>query len=261
MAGFQTIFYGKEGPLAYITLNRPQALNAVNIRMRDELFVALEAVRDDPEVGALILHGAGERAFCAGADISEFGTAPSRVIARRVRWLRDLWGLFLSQAKPLIAAIHGYAVGAGIEMALCCDLRLASEEAQFGLPEVGLGMVPTAGGSQTLPRHIPPGRALEMALLGDRIDAAEALRLGLVNRVVPRAQLLPAAQELALKVVSRGPVAVRLAKEAVARGLDLALEEGLEVEGRLLARALATQDAREGVAAFLEGRQPRFQGR
>ncbi|MBI4297316.1 MAG: enoyl-CoA hydratase/isomerase family protein [Chloroflexi bacterium] len=259
MPPFQTILYSKEGPLAYITLNRPQALNAVSIQMRDELYAVLGSVAEDPDVQAVILQGVGERAFCAGADISEFGTAPSRAIARRVRWQRDLWGLFLAQEKPLIAAIHGYALGAGVEMALCCDLRVASEEAQFGLPEVGLGMVPTAGGTQTLPRHIPLGKAMEMVLLGDRIGAGEALRLGLVNRVVPRPRLLPTAQEMASRILSLSPVAVRLAKAAVVRGLDLSLEAGLALESRLLAQALTSQDAREGVQSVLEGRPPHFQ--
>jgi enoyl-CoA hydratase len=233
MNTFQTITYEKRDGLAYITLNRPQALNAVNIKMRDELYEVLPAVRDDPEVQAAILRGAGERAFCAGADITEFGTTPSVVIARRVRWERDLWGLFLSLPKPLIVAIHGYAVGAGIEMAMCCDLRVASDDARFGLPEVGLGMVPTAGGSQTLPRTIPPGKAAELILTGDLIDAAEAFRLGLVNRVVSRADLLPTAEALARRIMSYPQIAVRCAKEAVTRGLQLGLEQGLELESQL----------------------------
>ena len=233
MNTFETIIYEKRDGLAYITLNRPQALNAVNIKMRDELYEVLPAVRDDPEVQAAILRGAGERAFCAGADITEFGTTPSVVIARRVRWERDLWGLFLSLPKPLIVAIHGYAVGAGIEMAMCCDLRVASDDARFGLPEVGLGMVPTAGGSQTLPRTIPPGKAAELILTGDLIDAAEAFRLGLVNRVVPRIDLLPTTEALARRVMSHPQAAVRAAKEAVTRGLELGLEQGLELESQL----------------------------
>jgi enoyl-CoA hydratase len=233
MNTFQTITYEKQDGLAFITLNRPQALNAVNIKMRDELYEVLPAVRDDPEVQAAILRGAGERAFCAGADITEFGTTPSVVIARRVRWERDLWGLFLSLPKPLIVAIHGYAVGAGIEMAMCCDLRVASDDARFGLPEVGLGMVPTAGGSQTLPRTIPPGKAAELILTGDLIDAAEAFRLGLVNRVVSRADLLPTAEALARRIMSYPQIAVRCAKEAVTRGLQLGLEQGLELESQL----------------------------
>jgi len=202
--------------------------------MRDELWEVFGAIRDDPEVMAAIIQGTG-RSFCAGADITEFGTAPCPVIARQVRWERDLWGLILSIHKPLIAAIHGYAVGAGIEMAMCCDLRIASPDAQFGLPEVGLGMIPTAGGSQTLPRLVNLTKAAEMVLTGGPIDAAQALYLGLVNRVVPRGELLATAEKLARKIMSRAPVAVRLAKEAVNRGLDLSLEDGLRLEQRLLA--------------------------
>src|SRR4030042_6023650 len=142
MAGFEVIIYEKQDGLAYITLNRPKALNAYSIRMRDELYEALGAIRDDPEVQVVILRGAGEKAFCAGADLTEFLTAPSPVIARRVRFERDIWGLFLKIDKPIIAALHGYVLGSGIEMALFCDIRIASEDAQFGVPEMGLGIIP-----------------------------------------------------------------------------------------------------------------------
>ncbi len=259
MTPFQTILYEKDGPIVYITLNRPRVLNALSIQMRDDLYVALQAVADDPEVRVAVFQGAGERAFCAGADISEFGSAPSYVIARRSRWQRDLWGLFLAQEKPLIAAIHGYALGAGLELSLCCDLRVASQDALFGLPEVNLGMIPSAGGTQTLPRHIPPGKAMEMVMNGDRISADEALHLGLVNRVVPRPHLLATAQEMARNILGRSPLAVRLAKAAVARGLDMSLEAGLSLEARLWSQAIASADAREGVLAVLQGRPPRFE--
>lgn len=246
---FETVLYEKSEGIGYITLNRPRALNAVNLKMRDELYQVLGAVREDPEVGVVILRGAGERAFCAGADISEFGTAPSQAVARWVRWARDLWGQFLAQEKALIAAMHGFAVGAGIEMAMCCDFRLATPEAQFGLPEVGLGMVPTAGGSQTLLRHIPLGKALEMTLTGDRIGAAEALELGLVHKIVSREELLPQAQSLAQKLLAQPPQAVRAAKEAVARGLNLSLAEGLALETRLARRLGEAQAASSGTPA------------
>ena len=238
MNGFETIIYEKNDGIAYITLNRPRALNAVNIKMRDELYEVLPAIKDDPEVMVAIIKGAGERAFSAGADISEFGTTPSPAIARQVRWERDLWGMFLSIPKPVIAAVHGFALGAGIEMAMCCDIRLASEDAQFGLPEVNLGMIPTAGGSQTMPRLILLGRVSEIILTGDRIDAEEALRIGLVNRVVPRPQLLAAAEDISRRIMSLDQRAVRYAKEAVTRGLDMPLEQGLEVERRLSARLI-----------------------
>ncbi len=240
---FDTLLYDKQDGIAWITLNRPQVLNAINMRMRDELWDVVQAVRDDPEVLVIIFRGAGERAFSAGADVSEFGTAPSYVESRRARRERDLWGLILSLEKPLIAAIHGYALGAGIELPMCCDLRIASEDAWLGLPEVSLGYIPSAGGTQTLPRHIPPGVAMHMILTGDPIDAATALRHGLVQRVVPRQRLYPEAEALARTLMSRRPLALRLAKRAVLEGLDLTLAEGLALERRLAARALAGEPA------------------
>ena len=260
MNAFETIIYEKRDGVAYITLNRPNALNAVNIKMRDELYEVLPAIDDDPEVMLAILKGAGQRGFCAGADVTEFGTVPSQAIGRQVRWERDLWGQFLSVSKPLIVAIHGFALGAGVEMAMCCDIRIASEDARFGLPEVGIGMVPTAGGSQTMPRLMPLGMATAPILTGEIINAVEALRIGLIHRVVPRADLIPTAESVAHKVMSRGQIAVRCAKEAIKRGLDLALNQGLEMENKLFAMVLNTEDAREGIRAFREGRSPRFTG-
>jgi enoyl-CoA hydratase/carnithine racemase len=215
-----------------LTLNRPDKLNAVNLEMRDELWAALEAFRDDPDARVLVLRGAGE-AFSAGADISEFGTAPSYVEARRARHERDLWSLLLHLTKPTIAAVRGYALGAGCEMALLCDLRIAAEGARFGLPEVSLGYIPSAGGTQTLPRTIPPGVARHMILSGDPIDAQEAYRWKLVQRVVPRDQLDAAVDEWARTLAARSSRALSLAKEAVLRGLDLPLAGGLALESRL----------------------------
>jgi enoyl-CoA hydratase/carnithine racemase len=236
---FDTLLYDKQDGIAWITLNRPDVLNAINMRMRDELWDVVQAVRDDPEVLVVIFRGAGERAFSAGADVSEFGTAPSYVESRRARRERDLWGFILSLEVPLIAAVHGYALGAGIELPMCCDLRIASEDARLGLPEVSLGYIPSAGGTQTLPRHIPPGVAMHMILTGDPIDAQAALRHGLVQRVVPRQRLYQEAESLARTLMSRGPLALRLAKRAVLEGLDLPLTDGLALERRLAARALA----------------------
>ncbi len=233
MSDFETIIYEKKDSLAYVTLNRPHALNAYNIKMRDELYQVLGAIKDDPEVRVAIFQGAGERAFCAGADLAEFLSAPSPIVARRVRWERDIWGLFLRIAKPLIAALHGYVLGSGIEIALCCDIRLASEDAQFGLPEPGLGIIPAAGGSQTLPRVIGGAKALEILLSGRWIGADEALNLRLVNRLVPRKELIPEAERLAERIARFDPTAVSCAKQAVTGGLDLNLGEGLELEGRL----------------------------
>jgi len=231
--GFKTLIYEKKEAIASVTLNRPEALNVYNIQMRDGLYEVLSAIKDDDEVRVGIFKGAGERAFCAGADLSEFLTAPSPTEARRIRFERDVWGLFLSIPQPLIAAVHGYVLGSGIEIALCCDIRIASDDAKFGLPEVGLGIIPAAGATQTLPRTIGRAKALEMLLTNRWIDAEEALQIGLVNNVVPKDRLLQVAEELAEKIASHDPLAVRNAKQAVIRGLELPLAEGLELEKRL----------------------------
>ena len=233
MSAFETIIYEKQNAVAYITLNRPKVLNVYNIKMRDELYQILGAIKDDPDVSVAILKGAGDKAFCAGADLTEFLTAPSPIIARQVRWERDVWGLFLSLPQPVIVALHGYVLGDGIEMALCCDLRIASQDAQFGTPEVGLGIIPAAGATQTLPRTVGRGKALEMLLTSRRINAEEAYKAGLVNQVVPREKLLPTVEEIARKIASYNQIAVRSAKQAIVRGLDLPLKEGLELEKRL----------------------------
>jgi len=234
MSAFETLIYEKEGPIACVTLNRPQSLNAFNMQMRDDLFEVLSAIKDDDEIRAALFKGAGDRAFCAGADLTEFLTAPSPIAARRVRFERDVWGLFLSIPQPVIAALHGYVLGSGIEMALCCDLRIASDDAHFGLPEAGLGILPAAGGTQTLPRTVGQGKALEMLMRSRRIDAQEARQCGLVNRVVPKAQLMATAKEIAAKIAAYDPGLVRSVKQAVARGMDLPLSEGLELEKRLV---------------------------
>jgi enoyl-CoA hydratase/carnithine racemase len=236
--GFKTLIYEKKDLIAYVTLNRPQALNVYNIQMRDDLYQVLSAIKDDPEVRVGIFKGAGEKAFCSGADLNEFLTAPSPVVARQVRFGRNIWGLFLSIPQPLIAAVHGYVLGSGIEMALCCDIRIASEDARFGLPEVGLGIIPAAGATQTLPRIIGRAKALEMLLTTRWLNAEEAYRFGLVNRVVSREKLYETAEEMARKMASYHPMAVRSAKEAVVRGLDLPLAEGLDLEKRLASKII-----------------------
>lgn len=229
-----TVLYSKAGPVARITLNRPKTINALDMNTRDELYLTLEAVRDDDEVRVAVLRGAGDRGFCAGADLTEFGTAPSQAIARRVRWERDLWGLFLQIRKPIIAAMHGYVLGAGVEMACLCDIRIASEDAVFGVPEVALGMVPAAGGTQTLPRIVGQGAALEMLLTGRRLDAAEAHAAGLVHRVVPGEDVDEEADSLARELASRPPGVLAAAKTAILEGMDLPLEDGLRLEQRLV---------------------------
>jgi len=233
MNGFEVIIYEKRDGIACITVNRPKALNAYNIRMRDELYEVLGAIKEDDEVDVVILKGAGEKAFCAGADLTEFLTAPPPVFARQARFERDVWGRFLSVPQPVIASMHGYVLGSGIEMSLCCDIRLASDDARFGLPEPGLGIIPAAGGSQTLPRTIGQAAALEILLSGRWIEAKEALRLKLVNSILPRAELYTEAEKIAKKIQSYDKWTVRTLKQAVWRGLDLPLHDGLELETRL----------------------------
>ncbi len=233
MGGFDTLIYEKSDGVANITLNRPKALNAYNVQMRDDLFQVLKAIKDDGEVRVVILKGAGEKAFCAGADLSEFLSAPPPVAARQIRWDRDVWGLFLSVPQPVIAALHGYVLGSGVEMALCCDIRIAADDARFGLPEVKLGIIPAAGGSQTLPRAIGKGGAFDMLLTDRWIDADEAFRFDLVNKVVGKEKLSSTVEKAARKIASYSSHAVQYAKQAVLRGLDMTLTEGLDLEKRL----------------------------
>ena len=231
-----TVLLSKNGPVAEILLNRPRVVNAYNVQMRDELFQALEAVRDDPEVRVAVLRGAGDRGFCAGADLTEFGTAPSQVVSREVRWERDVWGLFLGITKPLVAAVHGHVIGSGIEMACMCDIRIASDDAVFSMPETSLGMLPAAGGSQTLPRIVGPGVAMDILLSGRTVPAQEARRMGLVHTVVPTERLLEEARGVARDLASRSPAVVSAVKTAVRWGMDLSLAEGLDLERRLTAQ-------------------------
>lgn len=231
---FPAVIYEKEGHLALIALNRPKMLNAYNVQMRDDLYQILQAVRDDPEVRVMILRGEGP-AFSTGGDLAEFGLAPSPTKAREIRWRRDVWGTLLSLPQPTIAAVHGYTVGGGMEMALLCDICVAAEDATFFLPETGLGMIPGVGGTQTAPRAIGLGRALDMVLTGKRIGAREALTIGLVNRVVRRETLLTAAKALAYTLAQHDPQVVALAKQAVRRGADLSLVDGLQLERRIFA--------------------------
>lgn len=226
------VLYDKLDSIALITLNRPAALNAVNLAMRDELWGLLLAVRDDPDVRVGVIRGAGERAFCAGADVKEFGSAPSVVEARRARHERDLWGLMTELETPLIAQIHGWALGAGCEMSLLCDLRIAADDARLGLPEVTLGYIPSAGGTQTLPRTVAHGDASRMVLSGEPVDAATALRMGLIHRVVPRAGLEAEVMSRARALAARPPAALRALKRTLNQSADLPLAAALAFEAR-----------------------------
>ena len=228
----QTIIYNKRGPVAEIQLNRPHVHNAFNTAMRDGLYQALEAARDDSDVGALLLSGIG-KSFCAGADLTEFGTAPSVVAARDARWSRDLWGLFLDLDKPLVASIHGHCIGSGLEMALLCDLRLASTDASFRMPETNLGLIPAAGGTQTLPRTIAPSKALHLLLTGRPITAQEALKYGLVTRLTAPERLKQNALALAHRLASLDVQAVITLKQAINHGSQMPLPQALHLETRL----------------------------
>jgi enoyl-CoA hydratase/carnithine racemase len=238
MPGFEVIIYEKQDNIAWVTLNRPKALNAYNIKMRDELYEVLGAIRDDSEVRVVILKGAGEKAFCAGADLTEFLTAPPPVFARNARFERDVWSRFVNMKIPFIAALHGFVIGSGIEMSLCCDIRLASEDARFSLPEVNLGMIPAAGGTQTLPRTVGRAKAMDLILNGGYFNAIEAKRIKLINRIVPRQTLLEETESLARRIAEFDPQAVSGAKLALTRGLDMSLMEGLSLERRLASTVL-----------------------
>ena len=238
MSDFETLLYEKQEPVAHISLDRTDVLNAYNIQMRDDLSEVLAAVRDDPDVGCLLITGQG-RAFCAGADLTEFGTAPSQAVARQVRWERDVWGQFLSLPVPVVAAIHGYCIGSGIEIALLCDIRIGAEGAVFAMPEVQLGMIPAAGGTQSLPRTTGWSSAMDLLLTGRRIGAEEALSIGLLTRLAPENELLDQAWELCRRLAALEPRLTSAAKQSLLRGADLPLAGALQTEARLAVQALA----------------------
>ena len=241
MTAEPTVLLSKSGSVATVTLNRPNVINAFNVQMRDDLYAALEAVRDDSEVKAVLIAGAGDRGFCAGADLTEFGTAPSQTIARQVRWERDLWGLFLSIPKPLVAALHGYIIGSGVEIACLCDIRIAADNAVFRMPESALGMVPAAGGSQTLPRTIGVTASMDMLLTNDVISASRALEIGLVHKLVSRDSLEASVADAADDLASLPSDSIAAVKRAVLEGMDFDLERGLDLEFRLARRLMRQQ--------------------
>jgi len=247
--------YEKDGRIAIFTINRPEAMNALNSQVRLELNQALIKFRDAPGLWVGIITGAGEKAFSAGADIKEFRPGPIQT-GGAVAWVRpdQIW-------KPIIAALNGFALGGGLELAMECDLRIAAEHARLGQPEVNIGFMPGAGGTQRLPRFVGRAMAAEILLTGRHIDAQEAYRVGLVNRVVPLDQLMPTARELAETICQRGPMGVRATKEAMIRGYDLTLEQGLRLERDLANRVRTTEDFMEGARAFAEKRKPVYRAR
>ena len=232
MSGFETLLFAKVDGVARVALNRPRFLNAYNMQMRDDFSEVLFAVDEDPDVKCLLITGEG-RAFCAGADLTEFGLAPSQVVARQVRWQRDVWGQFLRLTKPVVIAVHGFCIGSGVEICLLGDLRIAAANTTFALPETQLGMVPAAGGTQTLPRNSRMGWAPELLLTGLRFDAVEALKYHIITRIVPDGALKDTAWDVARQMASLDSGAVAAAKAALSAGADLPLEEALKLETRL----------------------------
>ena len=232
---FETLLFQKVGAVAHISLDRPQVVNAYNIQMRDDFSEALSAIQLDQEVRALLITGEG-RGFCAGADLTEFGSAPSQVIARRVRWERDVWGQLVNLDKPIVAAVHGFCIGSGLEIALLCDLRTAAAGTVFALPEVQLGMIPAAGGTQTLPRVAGGSQALDLLLTGRRIEAEEALAMGLVTRLAAPESLRDEGWRLANELAELPAKAVAAMKRLLRHGMDLDLAQALDFERRVAAR-------------------------
>ena len=258
--GFENLLVETRQGIGYVTLNRPRVLNALNQATLRELGACFEQLAQDDQVRAVILTGAGEKAFAAGADINELATqTPAGGKAFSLAG-QAVMNRIENLGKPVIAAINGYALGGGCELAMASTLRIASKRARLGQPEVKLGIIPGYGGTQRLARLVGTGRALGLVLTGEPITAQEALRIGLVNEVVPPAELLPRCEALAGQILANGPVAVRLAMEAVHRGPNTPLGEGLFLEATLFGLCCATEDMKEGTRAFLEKRAPRFGG-
>ena len=257
---FNNLLYVADGAVATVTINRPKALNALNQETLEEMLRCFRELAQNQAIRVVIVTGGGDKAFVAGADIA-FMEKLSPLAARCFALLgQQVLRTIENLPQPVIAAINGFALGGGCELALACDIRLASENARFGQPEVNLGVLPGFGGSQRLPRLIGRGRANELLFTGDIIDAQEAARIGLVNRVVPQAQLLASCREMAEKIASRGPVAVRLCKEAVNNGVEVDLARACQYEADQLALCFTSDEQKEGMRAFLEKRPAKFQG-
>jgi len=257
----ENLLYEKKGAVAYITLNRPKVLNALNKATIAELTAAFGDSRDDATVRGVIFTGAGDKAFAAGADVSEVVNDTPLEAEEKTRHGQALTTLIENLGKPVIAAVKGFALGGGCELAMACTIRLAAETAKFGQPEVKLGIMPGYGGTQRLPRLIGKGRALQLILSGDIISAQEAYRIGLVNEVVPNDSLMARAEVILKQINSNAPQSVKFSIEAVNKGLETSLSEGLLLEASLFAICAATEDKKEGTSAFLAKRAPKFQGR
>src|SRR5258706_2515305 len=256
----ENVLYEKKGAIAYVTINRPKVLNALNKATIAELNEAFKDARDDATVRGVILTGAGDKAFAAGADISEMANDTPAEAEDKTRHGQRLTSVIENLGKPVVAAVNGFALGGGCELAMASTIRLAVETAKFGQPEVTIGLIPSYGRTQRLPRLVGKGRALQLILSADMIDAQEAYRIGLVNEIVAKDKLIPRAEAILNKINANAPTAVKLAIEAANRGLDVSLAEGLNIEATLFTQCFATEDWKEGVAAFRGKRKPTFKG-
>jgi enoyl-CoA hydratase/carnithine racemase len=257
----ENLLYERQGDIAYVTLNRPKVLNALNTQTWGDLRTAFEWARDDASVRGIILTGAGDKAFIAGADITELVQFTAFEAQRSSRFGQEVLDLIEGLGKPVIAAINGFALGGGCEAAMACTIRIAVESAKFGQPEVKLGLPPGGGGTQRLPRLVGKGRAMHLILSGDMIDAQEAYRIGLINEIVPADRLIARAETILRHIAANAPIAVKFALDAVNKGLDTSQSEGLLLEASYFGLCAATEDKKEGTAAFLEKRSPTFLGR
>jgi enoyl-CoA hydratase/carnithine racemase len=254
------VAYEKKGALAYVTVNRPKVLNALNAATWADLRSAFEDARDDATVRGIILTGAGDKAFIAGADIGELAHATAIDAEQSSRFGQQVLDLVENLGKPVIAAVNGFALGGGCETAMACTIRIAVETAKFGQPEVKLGLVPGGGGTQRLPRLVGKGRALQLILSGEIIGAQEAYRIGLVNEIVPASDLVKRAEAILNKITANAPVAVKFALDATNKGLETSQSEGMLIEAAYFGLCAATEDKKEGTSAFLEKRAPQFRG-
>ena len=257
----ENVLYEKKDAIAYVTLNRPKVLNALNQRTWQDLRAAFEDARDDATVRGVILTGAGDKAFIAGADIGEIAHITAVDAERSSRYGQDVLTLIENLGKPVIAAVNGFALGGGCETAMACTIRVASEHARFGQPEVTLGIIPGGGGTQRLPRLVGKGRALQIILSGAMMTAQEAYRIGLVNEVVPATDLIPRAEAILKQIFANAPVAIRFSLEAVNRGMETSQAEGMALEASLFGLCAGTEDKNEGTQAFLQKRPAKFTGR
>src|SRR4051794_38762182 len=257
----ENVSYAKKSATAYVTLNRPKVLNALNTKTWQDLKTAFEDARDDAAVRGVILTGAGDKAFIAGADISELTQLTAVEAEKSSSFGQSVLDLIENLGKPVIAAVNGFALGGGCETAMACTIRIAAENAKFGQPEVKLGVSPGGGGTQRLPRLVGKGRALQLILSAEIISAAEAYRIGLVNEVVPAADLIPRAEAILKQIFANAPIAVQYSLEAVNKGLETSQAEGLSLEASFFGLCAATEDKKEGTTAFLEKRPANFHGR